>query len=262
MRLIDSHAHLDFEQFHGDFNEVILRAKQSGVEKIVNIGADIKRSQATVELAENHDNIYAVVGIHPEEENELGLTESITELENLIKSSRRVVAVGECGLDYNNKQSKEEKAKQLALFEAQIELAQGHHLPMVIHIRNGEDDLAYEDAKMVLDKNKVDNGVVHCFTFGPCEAQAFLDMGLSIGFTGIITYKNAEKVRDAVKIVPLDKLLVETDCPFLAPQGHRGERNEPAYVVEVAEKVAEIKGITTVEVAKATAENAERLFRI
>jgi TatD DNase family protein len=213
-------------------------------------------------LAEHHSNIYATVGVHPEEENEMGLTESINELENLIKSSRRVVAVGECGLDYFRNSSKAERDKQRALFDAQIELAQGHHLPLVIHIQNGEDDMAYQDAINILQKNKVDNGVVHCFTLGSCEAKAFLDLGLYVGFTGIVTYKNAEQVREAAKVVPIDRLLIETDCPFLAPQKYRGERNEPAYVTEVAAKIAEIKDISMEEVAKKTVQNAEKLFKI
>ncbi|MCL5094268.1 MAG: TatD family hydrolase [Patescibacteria group bacterium] len=267
---IDSHAHLDFKEFDEDFDEVLRRAKASNVLKIINIGADIERSKKAIKLTERYDYIFPTAGIHPEEELPKGVVESIKELENLIKNSSKIVAVGECGLDYylntefskTKEITKEERTRQIDLFEAQIKLAQRRNLPLVIHLRNGQDNQAYENAIAILEEKKVNNGVVHCFTFGPQEAKTFLKMGLYIGFTGIVTYKNAENVQEAAKVVPLDRLLIETDCPFLAPGPYRGKRNEPAYVIEIAKKIAEIKDLPLEKVEEITTKNVETLFNI
>jgi TatD DNase family protein len=262
MKLIDSHAHLDFEDFHPDFDAVLKRAAENGVEKIVNIGADLERSRASVMLAENYSNIWATVGVHPDEAANINLEEVKLELERLIKSSRRVIAVGECGLDYYRTSDKSEIAAQNALFKAQLEIAREHHLPVVIHIRTGENDQAIKDAVGIIKEVEYFNGVVHCFTFGPNEAKSFTDLGFHLGFTGIVTYKNAIDIQEAAKETDLDKILIETDCPFLAPQKYRGQRNEPSYVIEVAEKIAELRGLTAEEIATKAAENTEKLFKI
>ena len=260
MRLIDSHVHLDFEDFHGDFAEVILRAEQSGVEKLINIGADLDRSQASIVLAENYPNIYATVGVHPEAAGDINMETIHNELLDLAKSSEKVVGIGETGLDYNAHGF--DKNEQIKLFETHIEVAQHLGLPLVVHIRNGEDEEAVATAYEILKKSEYDKGVIHCFTLNSNWAKRFVDLGFYLGFTGIITYKNANEIRDAVKTTLLDRILIETDCPFLAPQKYRGKRNEPAYVVEVAEKVAEIKDIPIEEIAKITMSNAKELFRI
>jgi len=259
MKLIDSHAHLDFENFHGDFDTVLRNAAEAGVEKIVNIGASLERSHASIALAENHDNIYAVVGVHPEEADSVDFGTIHDELLELAKSSNRVVGVGETGLDYNHDSDKD---KQKQLFQTHVDIARHLSLPLVIHIRNGEDELAVEEAYEILKKSDYQHGVIHCFTLNADWAKRFVDLGFSLGFTGIITYKNADEIREAVVATSLENILIETDCPFLAPQKYRGQRNEPSYVAIVAEKIAEVKALPLDKVAKQTTINAERLFNI
>lgn len=269
MQLIDSHAHLDFEDFHNDFDAVMHRAKQSGVEKIINIGASLERSQASVALSENYDNIYAVVGVHPEEAGDVDFETIHTELLELAKSSKKVVGIGETGLDYyslseveNFSTSSNNIHLQKQLFQIHIDVARHLSLPLVIHIRNGEDEDAVNTAYEILKGSGYYKGVIHCFTLNADWAKRFVALGFSLGFTGIITYKNAEDIRGAVAEVPLESILIETDAPFLAPQKYRGKRNEPAYVFEVAVKIAEIKVLPLAKVASQTTINAEKLFKI
>jgi len=258
--LIDSHAHLDFPDFDNDLDGVILSAKNAGVEKIINVGADLSRSKKAISVAEKYNNVWATVGIHPEDSENIDIPRAIDEMRALIAGSKRVVAVGECGLDYNYSENR--KKEQKALFQAQVELAKELNLPLVLHVRNGSDESAARDAYDILQTSGHKRGVVHCFTLGAEWAEKFINLGCHIGFTGIITYKNAENVRSSVKNVPMKKLLVETDAPYLAPQSVRGQRNEPAYVIEVAEKIAEIKHIDIKEVAETTTSNCQRLFNI
>lgn len=262
MKLIDSHAHLDFEDFHKDFDAVLKRASESGVEKIINIGADFERSKASVILAENFPNIFATVGVHPDEASNIDISYAKEELERLVKSSRRVVGVGECGLDYYRTNDKHLIAKQNELFKAQLEIAREHLLPVVIHIRNGEDNQAYKDAIGIIKEVEYYNGVIHCFTLGPEEAKEFVDLGFHVGFTGIITYKNSDVIQAAAREIPIERILIETDCPFLSPQAFRGQRNEPAFVIEIAKKIAELRGLKVEEVATKTSDNTEKLFNI
>ena len=259
MKLVDSHAHLDFGQFHEDFDDTLARATDAGVEKIINIGADMGRSRASIALADNYPNIFATVGVHPDEANEVNFETIHDDLLTLAKNSENVVGIGETGLDFFQSA---EKKKQKELFQIHIDVAKHVSLPLIIHIRNGEDEEAVNTAYEILKKSDYQIGVIHCFTRGPDWAKRFLDLGLYIGYTGIITYKNAEEIREAVASTDLGKILIETDCPFLAPQKYRGQRNEPAYVVEVAQKIAEIKGITLDKVAKQTTINVEKLFNI
>jgi TatD DNase family protein len=256
--LIDSHAHLDFPDFKDDIEEVIQRAKNAGVEKIINIGADLDLSEKAIKIAESHDNIWATVGVHAEYADDHELGDLKEEIKKLAKSSEKVVAIGECGPDYYwNDQN---KYKQLKLFELQLELAKELDLPLVAHIRNGMDECAAENAYDLLQKTGVKRGVVHCFTLEKRWVERYVNLGFYIGFTGIVTYKNAENVRESAKAVPLERLLVETDAPYLSPQSVRSLRNEPSYVVEVAEKLAEVKGVTLSEIERITTENAEALF--
>jgi TatD DNase family protein len=297
MRLIDSHAHLDFDDFHDDLSSVMLRAKQSGVEKIINIGADLDRSRASVLLADNYSHIFATVGVHPDEAEQVDFETIHDELMTLAQSSEKVVGVGETGLDYYQPpasslqplvipvrkpgtqntgaldhssragMTKETKDNQKRLFQIHIDVARHLSLPLVIHIRNGEDEEAVSMAYEILSNHQSSNnnqqrGVIHCFTLGPEWAKRFVELGFYIGFTGIITYKNAQEIRDAVAAISLGRILIETDCPFLAPQKYRGQRNEPSYVVEVAEKLAEIKSLPLAKIAEQTTINVEKLFDI
>jgi TatD DNase family protein len=293
MNLIDSHAHLDFEDFHDDFDAVLQRAEDAGVRKIINIGTDMDRSQAAIMLAVNFSNIYATVGVHPEEAANVNFETIHEKLLDLAKSSPRVVGIGETGLDYYclpslssldsqiNYNSVDQgshlagdkipafavtalgvKEKQIKLFKVHIEVAHHLGLPLVVHIRNGEDEEAVATAYEILEKSDYHRGVIHCFTLNADWARRFIDLGFCLGFTGIITYKNAEDIRESVKAVSLDRVLIETDCPFLAPQKYRGTRNEPAYVVEVAEKISEVRDLSLEKIAEQTTINAEKLFGI
>ncbi len=259
MPLIDSHAHLDFAEYDDDLALVLERAKEAGVDKIINIGADLKRSKKAVNLGDRFDNIWSTIGLHPEADG-IDLEEAKKELADLLSLSTKIVAIGECGLDYFYEQFKE--SEQIALFEMQIFLAKKYKLPLVIHLRNGQDDQAAETGYQLLLKNKVTTGVIHCFTLEKKWVKKFIDLGLYLGYTGIVTYKNAEAVRDSVVETPLERLLVETDCPYLAPQKYRGERNEPAHVIEIAKKIAEIKNLSYQTVATETTKNTEKLFNI
>ncbi len=260
MKLIDSHAHLDFDDFHDDFDTVLRRAAETGVEKIINIGANLDRSRASVLLADNYPNIYATVGVHPEEAGDIDIESVHDELLTLAESSKKVVGIGETGLDYNAHGFNKEE--QIKLFQIHIEVAHHLGLPLVIHIRNGEDEEAVATAYEILEKAGYFRGVIHCFTLNSDWAKRFIDLGFYLGFTGIVTYKNADAIREAAKFVSEDRFLVETDCPFLAPQKHRGQRNEPAFVTEVAEKIAEVKNLPVERIAEITFANTENLFQL
>jgi len=262
MKLIDSHAHLDFSEFHPDLAAVLERARVAGVEKIINIGADLDRSQTGITIAENYENIWATVGVHPDEASHIDLETVHNELMELAKSSDKVVGIGECGLDYYRTTDKAEMSAQKRLFEIHIDVAKHLNLPLVIHIRNGEDELATEEAYEILKKVGYNKGVIHCFSLNSEWAKLFTELGFYLGFTGIITYKNAETIRESVQNTDLGRIIVETDCPFLASQNHRGERNEPAFVAEVANKIAEIKGLSLEKVADSVTMNTEKLFQI
>lgn len=280
--IIDTHAHLDMKEFNSDRDEVIKRALEAGVEKIITVGVDLASSQKAVELSRKYGSVYAAVGIQPEEvdqyfdENKLKMDVRV-ELEKLArnKPARRrggkVVALGECGLDYYHLQKespseegnsliKTEKEKQKGIFRRQLGLAVLLDLPVIVHNREADEDvmgeiLRYKETKKL-------RGVFHCFT-GPLDfARKIFDLGFLISFTGLITYPKNEELRKVVKEIPLDKMMVETDAPFLAPQSHRGQRNEPSFVVEVVKQIALIKGIDIEKVAEITTQNAQNLFRI
>ena len=254
--LIDSHAHLDDLRYDTDRDNVLQRAQTAGIEAIVTIGCDLATSQAAVALAHAHPNIFATIGVHPHEAKEIG--EGWYESFRSLAQHPKVVAYGEIGLDYHYDHSPREIQRQR--FREQIHLARELALPLVIHTRE-----AQEDTVMILrEEGAVDvGGVFHCFSGDPWLAKDALDLGFYLSFSGVLTFKNATMLRDIAKTVPLDRLMVETDCPYLAPIPYRGKRNEPAYVQYVAETLAEIRGNGSVEsVARATVENTKRVFRI
>lgn len=264
--LIDTHAHLDFDQFHRRHDEVITRAKKVGVENIINISTSLQGSRDSINLAENYPEIYASVGIHPYD----ALTADRNTMTNLLElaQNEKVVAVGEIGLDYAKNNI--DKATQKKAFVVQIGLAKRLDLPIIIHNRDADKDIL-EILKIQGDHLR---GVIHCFSSGWQEAKKFLDLGYYISFTGSITFKNKQKtdqtrgcnvaggILDVIKKVPLNRILIETDSPFLAPEPYRGKVNEPAYVVEVANKIAEVKGFSFEKVADTTTQNAEKLFKL
>ena len=256
--LIDTHSHLDFKEFDPDREDVIKRAFDSEVEKIINVGCNLERSKNSIKLAKKYDKIYAAVGVHPHDVEKYEAKNLKSELGKLARQNK-VVAIGECGLDYFRLENEKDKEKQKEFFKLQLDLAKELDLPIIIHCRNAFKDLL-EILKGVSD---LPRGVTHCFSGTLHYAQQFLDLGFLISFTGNVTYVRPQgELLKVVKEIPLDKIMVETDCPYLAPVPHRGERNEPAYVRYMAEKIAEIKGIDFKEVAKKTTENAIKLFNL
>lgn len=254
--LIDTHAHLDFKEYDKDRDEVIKRAFEGGVEKIINVGCNLDRSQASINITKKYDQIFASIGVHPYD----GKSDSIkTITERLFKMAKdeKVVAIGEIGLDYYRLEKERNKDIQKRVFRTQLDVAKELELPVILHCRD-----AYEDMLDIIKKDNIKRGVSHCFLGNKEIAKRYLELGLYLSFTGVITFKNAGEVIDVVRETPLERILIETDAPFLAPEPHRGTRNEPAYVKYIAEKIATIKEIGYDQVAKVTTKNVEELFGI
>ena len=251
--LFDTHAHLDDEKFDGDRDEIIKYIKDEGVSLLVNVGADMESSKTSVELSEKYDFIYSAVGVHPYDAP-LVKDDEIEELRNLAES-KKVVAIGEIGLDYHFEDTDKEGQKEG--FKRQLALAKELSLPYIIHDRD-----SHQDCYDIIKESGYFNGVMHCFSGSAEFAKQMLDLGLYISFAGTVTFKNAKKVKEAAKVVPLDRILIETDCPYLSPEPNRGKRNNPANVRFTAEILAEIKGISFEEMAKITMENGKRFFGI
>jgi TatD DNase family protein len=255
--LIDSHAHIQGKEYAGEVEAVIARAREAGVEKIIAVGGagDMSSNTEAIALAKTFPDIYATVGMHPHDAKDVGADE-LKELKELA-AAPKVIAVGETGLDYFYDHSPREVQRRV--FTQFIQMARETALPIVVHERD-----AANDAAQLLrgeGEGKI-RGVIHCFTGNYEAACAYLDLGFYISFTGIITFKNAEPLRDVVRRVPLDRMLVETDSPYLTPVPYRGRRNEPAYVRYVAEAVAKISGVSLEEVARLTTQNVQELFGI
>lgn len=253
--LIDTHAHLNAEQFEEDLEIVIERALQSDVEIMIVVGFDQKTIQRAIELAEKYPSVYAVVGWHPVDA--IDCTEAhLTWIESLAKHSK-VVGIGEIGLDYYWDKSPKEIQKKL--LRRQIQLAKKEKLPIVIHNREATQDLI----QILKEENASEiGGVMHCFSGSAETAEECVRMNFYISIAGPVTFKNARQPKEVVERIPLEKLLIETDCPYLAPHPYRGKRNEPAFVKLVAEEIALIKNQPFDIVAKVTTENAKRIFQI
>lgn len=254
--LIDTHAHLDHEQFDQDRAEVIARAEENGISHILTVGCDLRSSRANVALAETYPNIFAAVGVHPHDAAEAD-TAGIAALKTLLEQGSKVVAVGEIGLDFYRDRSPRE-VQRLA-FRRQIRLAREVKLPIIVHDRD-----AHEEVLQILQEERAAEvgGVLHCFSGDTAMARACLDLGFFLSFPGTITYPKNSAVREVIRNLPIDSLLVETDCPYLSPHPFRGRRNEPAHVRHTAEMIAEIKGLTLADVARITTLNAFKLFGI
>jgi TatD DNase family protein len=261
---IDSHAHLEMEQFNADREKMIARARENGIEKIVAIGSGTGPGSLDcgIQLAEQHEFIYATIGIHPHEAK-LATDADLEELEQLAKR-RKVIAWGEIGLDYFYDHSPRELQKQV--FLRQMELARAAKLPIVIHCRpSDKSENAWDDCLQLMEQNWRASGlggILHCFTGSWSHARRALDLGFMISFAGNITFPKAQPIRDAAKEVPLERMLIETDSPFLAPIPHRGKRNEPAFVKEVARQLGEIRGLSTEETGRQTAANFYNFFKL
>lgn len=253
MELFDSHTHLMDKKFENEVEEIINNAIQNEVKYMTNIGYDYETSKAAVTVAENHQNIYATIGVHPEHCNEEKIdTNFIFEFAN----SPKVVAIGEIGLDYHYDNTNKENQKRH--FIEQIKIANELKLPVVIHSRDADMDMLE-----ILKSQKIENGfVMHCFSSSVEVAKEVLKLGAYISLSGTVTFKNARNLTEVVKITPLDKLLVETDAPYLAPEPNRGRRNEPAYVKHTAQKVADIKEMSLEELSKILLENSKKFYNI
>lgn len=253
--LIDTHAHLDSARFDNDRELVLERAKEAGVERILNVGFNRETIPSTISLAEAHDSIYAIVGWHPVDS--IDMQPQDLDWIRELSSHPKVVAIGEIGLDYHWDTSP--KDVQHRVFREQIRLAKEVNKPIVIHNRD-----AHEDIVRILKEERADEvgGVMHCFSGSWETAKLCLDMNFYISFGGPVTFKNARVPKEVMERVPIDRILIETDAPYLAPHPYRGKRNESAYVRMVAEAAAEIKGITLEEIAKITTRNAELCFRL
>lgn len=248
---IDSHAHYDDEQFDSDRDELLLRLNKGGVRNIVNIGCSMERSQYSVDLARKHPFVYAAVGIHPEDAS--GAPSDYLERIRRMAEYEKVVAIGEIGLDYHFEGY--DRDMQLRFFEEQLDLAKEMELPVVIHSRD-----ATEDTMNILRKRGKVSGVMHCFSGSSETAKQVLALGLNISFTGVLTFKNARKAVEALGVVPLGRLMLETDCPYMAPEPNRGKRCDSGMIVNVIDKIAELKGVSPELVAKKTMENTLKLF--
>jgi TatD DNase family protein len=258
MDLIDSHAHIDFPQFADDREAMLQRARDAGVGTLLAIGTGPgpEKLDAAIPFAEQHDWIYTSVGIHPHEAKEV-TPQHLDELA-LLAQHPKVVAWGEIGLDYFYDHSPRDV--QATVFRSQMELAHAAKLPIIIHCRD-----AWDDCLALIEQHWRPTGlagILHCFTGTFGHAKRGLDMGFLISFAGNATYPKTQNIRDVAKEIPLDRILIETDSPFLAPQPYRGKRNEPAYVAEVAKTLATVRNLAPEEIAAATAANFRRLFRI
>lgn len=252
---IDTHVHLNAEQYNEDLQDVIDRALVAGVNQMVVIGFDQKTIKRAIELAEEYDFIYAVVGWHPVDA--IDCTDEDLQWIEELASHPKVVAIGETGLDYHWDKSPKEIQQQV--FRKQIQLAQRVNLPLVIHNRD-----ATEDVVRILQEEQAEKtgGVMHCFGGSVETAKTCIDMNFMISLGGPVTFKNAKKPKEVATEIPLEWLMIETDAPYLAPHPHRGKRNEPSLVPLVAEEIARLKGVSIEEVAQATTENAKRFYKL
>ena len=275
--LVDTHCHINFKEFKDDVDKLIIKTRQEGVSLIVP-SVQKSTSQRAIAYAHKYDNIWAAVGLHPTQLFDIKVqdneNEYYTKAEELnidfyreLARDKKVVAIGEVGLDYYQQPAKVSfdlvREKQKRVFQQQLKLAQELSLPVIIHTRmRDKSPNVYQDVLELLDQAKYYNCVLHSFTGSLTQAQEFIALGCYLSFNGIITYKNADNIREIVKKVYLKSILIETDAPYLAPEPHRGKRNEPSYVKYVAEKIAEIKKVSFEEVAKITTENANRFFNL
>ncbi len=256
--IIDTHIHLDDERYRDDFDEVIQRAQEGGVERFIIPGADITTLERAVELSEKYEHIYFAVGIHPYDKEQYDETALIKYIEH-----PKCVAVGECGLDYfrlegSDEEIAENKRVQKEVFEAQIELAKRYKKPLIIHIRD-----ASHDSRVILEANKAEEvgGVLHCFNADE-ELLVLAEKGFYYGIGGVLTFKNAKKLVNVLPKIPHEKLIIETDGPYLTPHPHRGERNEPYYTTLVRNKMAELLDVSNDFIEHLTTKNAQKLFHM
>ena len=256
IKLIDSHCHLIFENFEKDLEDVVLRLRSTGVKKLVHACCELKEIPKLKKISDQYDEIYYSVGFHPLESQKCELS-SKSLLKRSAQEDTRVVAIGELGLDFFKN---ENKNQQIDALLPQMELAYDLELPVIIHCRDAANEMI-KICKNLSKKGKCPNGVLHCWTGTPEELRQFLDLGFFISFSGIVTFPKANDIHQCAKIGPKDKYLIETDSPFLAPVPHRGKRNEPAFVENVANFMADLRSTELITIAKESSKNAEDLFK-
>ncbi len=256
MDFIDSHCHLPFLESGDELTRALRNAKEAGVVHMINVGSSLKDNNKVLSVARKYPQVSSTAGIYPHEDTDKDLQELKTSLNSFIDENiGDIVAVGECGIDVTERKGGRSVEAQVPLFEMQASLAKKRDLPLVVHNRNG-DDLIIK----ILTEIKPKKGVVHCFSSDWDFAVKVLDLGFYISFSGFITYESRKNLLETVRKIPKDKYLVETDSPYLPPTGYRGQKNEPKYVRIVAEKIAEVKGISLSAVSVQSTKNAEALF--
>ena len=286
--LIDTHAHLDFPEFDKDQEQVIQQARKAGIERIINVGSSLEGTKKSVELAQKYDFIYAAVGIHPHDAQDIENTKKFAETLRELAQKPKVVAIGECGLDFHpvdqgklrKNITSAIKEKQKEVFRAQFKLAQELNLPVIIHCRSAfakatADKDAHQEILQLIKSSIISKaccyainhksfpgGVFHCFSGDQDFLNQVLKMGFLIGFCGNLTFKNAKNLWEIAKITPIEKILLETDCPFLSPEPLRGLRNTPENVKLIGEFLAKLKNISFEEICQITTQNAKNLFKI
>jgi len=251
--IIDTHCHLDMPQFESDRDEVIQRARATGLEAIITVGSDIESSISALEIANKYDFIYCSVGVHPHEASRLD-EHAIDRLRGLL-SKKKIVAIGETGLDYHYMHSPKDVQKEA--FRRQIRIALKNNLPLIVHSREAE-----KDTIDILKEEGVTKGVMHCFSSSPNMAEDAMRLGLYISIAGPVTFKNAKNLKEIAKSVPDEYLLIETDSPYLTPEPLRGKRNEPSFIVHTADEIARLRGVSIEDIYRITSLNAKRLFGI
>ena len=252
--LFDTHAHMDDRAFNEDREELLAGFAQKGIGLVMNPGCSLESSRNAVALAEKYDFVYAAVGSHPDVADEVNET-VLEEYRKLCKLSNKVKAIGEIGIDYHYEDIPRDL--QLKAFRMQMELARELGLPVIVHERE-----AHEDGMAVVREFPDVTGVFHCYSGSAEMARQLVDKGWYIGFTGVLTFKNARKAIETAASIPIDRIVLETDCPYMAPVPHRGKRNDPGYLCHMAEKLAEIRGLSLEEIHEITYENGKRLYRI
>ena len=252
--LFDTHAHMDDRAFNEDREDLLAGFAQKGVGLVMNPGCSLESSRNAVALAEKYDFVYAAVGSHPDVADEVN-DAVLEEYRKLCKLHDKVKAIGEIGIDYHYEDIPREL--QLKAFRMQMELARELGLPVIVHERE-----AHEDGMAVVREFPDVTGVFHCYSGSAEMARQLVDKGWYIGFTGVLTFKNARKAIETAASIPIDRIVLETDCPYMAPVPHRGKRNDPGYLCHMAEKLAEIRGLSLEEIHKITYENGKRLYRI
>lgn len=256
--IFDTHAHYDDEAFDSDREELLSSMEENGVGCIVNACASVSGLKDTAALMEGYPFIYGAVGVHPDDADQM-TADTLDEIRRLSRHEK-AVAIGEIGLDYYWHKKKEEHKIQQEMFRAQMEIAREERMPFVVHSREAAEDTLNIVREYV--NGGMYGGIIHCFSYGKEIAREYLKMGLYLGIGGVITFKNARKLKEVVELAPLSQLVLETDCPYLAPEPNRGKRNSSLNLAYVAEAIAELKGVTAREVIAVTEENGKRLFGI